>query len=264
MSRDYRYKPPLVGLSVFAIALGALLAVPFQKASVFSRERTHFPRTDSMTFEKQVAKSSHLIRRVTFMVLLPLADLAYTLTSVGPRIHSVLPTLFAAAIGFLSNMAIAECYGLVMETFDTSDLQVGMIGRPRRRSITEDMKKLRTPFTCYPRISAAFALCQSLGFLIAAAATGTGGALARRLGAQQATGVVAAILLALTVLLTAVLWRIKTVVVIPDLLQRSGTAWEATVIGQPSGKTRRMNLLELGKQSRWTEIRRKNRLTSSE
>jgi len=217
-----------------------------------------------MTFEKRITKSSHLIRRVTFMVLLPLADLAYTLASVGPRVHSVVPTVFAGAIGFLSNMAMAECYGLLMETFDTSDLQAGMIGRPRQRSVTDDIKKLRTPFTCYPRISAAFALCQGLGFLIAAAATGTGGALARRLGAQQAMSVVAAILLVLTGCLTAVLWRWKTVVVVPGQLQRQGTAWEVVVIGQPSGETRRVNLVEMGKQSRWTEIRRRNRMTFSE
>jgi hypothetical protein len=217
-----------------------------------------------MTFEPRVTKSSHLIRRVTFMVLLPIADLAYALASVGPRIHCAIPTVFAAAIGFLSNMAMAECYGLVMETFDTSDLQAGMIGRPRSRSVGEDVKRLRTPFTCYPRISAAFSLCQGFGFLVAAAATGAGGALVRHVGAQQATGVTAAILLALTVLLTGVLWRYKTVGVIPDQIRRSGTAWEAVVIGQPSGKTRRMNMLELGKQSRWTEIRRRNRLTFSE
>lgn len=36
--------------------------------------------------------------------------------------------------------------------------------------------------------------------------------------------------------------------------------WKPVVIGNPSGTTRRMSLLELGAMSRWTEIRRRNRL----
>jgi hypothetical protein len=36
--------------------------------------------------------------------------------------------------------------------------------------------------------------------------------------------------------------------------------WRPIIIGNPSGKTRRMSILELGHLSRWSEIRRKNRL----
>jgi hypothetical protein len=32
-------------------------------------------------------------------------------------------------VGFLSNLAIAECYGLIMANFDTTDLQPGMTSR---------------------------------------------------------------------------------------------------------------------------------------
>ncbi|KAK5019265.1 hypothetical protein LTR16_012703, partial [Cryomyces antarcticus] len=36
--------------------------------------------------------------------------------------------------------------------------------------------------------------------------------------------------------------------------------WKPVIIGNPSGKMRRMSLLELGAQSRWTEIRKLNKL----
>jgi hypothetical protein len=40
--------------------------------------------------------------------------------------------------------------------------------------------------------------------------------------------------------------------------------WKPVVIGNPSGKMRRMNLLEMGKWSRWSEIRRLNLLEEDE
>lgn len=201
------------------------------------------------------------------MVMLPLGGLGYTLASRGPPVHPVVPAILAAMIGFLSNMAIAECNGLIMETYDTSDLQPGMIGRPRK-SVPAHFRKQRTNFSCFPRVAAAINVSQGFGFLIAAAATGTGGVIERRLGAQEATGVVAAVLMGLTIVLTTVLFRFKTVKVIPEprfgtnQMQRAWTEWQPTIIGNPSGTTRRVNLLELGKQSRWTEIRRRNRLST--
>jgi len=210
-----------------------------------------------MTFEKQVTWSSHLVRRSLFMITLPLSGLAYTLSSGGPPLHPALPACFAGLVGWLSSLAIAEGFGLIIETYDTSDLQPGMIGRPRSK-VAEKDRKQRTCFSCYPRISAGLAIVQGLSFLLAAAATGTGGGLERRLGAKEATGVVAAILMGLTLLLTSVLWRFKTVKMIPNPrfeLGKQETTFEPTIIGNPSGTTRRMNLLEMGRQTRWTEIR---------
>jgi hypothetical protein len=76
----------------------------------------------------------------------------------------------------------------------------------------------------------------------------------------------------LTILLTGVLFRFKAVQVIPNHAfgTRVGTFertpemedadWRPVVIGNPSGKVRRMSLLELGRLSRWTEMRRLNKL----
>ena len=265
MSKYYMFHSQYVGLCVSAIPVGALLAVPFQKASLFSRARHHAPRTDSMTFEKRVTWTTHLVRRAIFMILLPFAGLAYTLASGGTQINFMVPTIFAAVIGFLSNLAIAECNGIIMETFDTSDLQPGMTGRPRR-ILPEDVRRKRTNFSCFPRVTAGFAITQTFAFCIAAAATGTGGVIERGIGAQAATGIMAGVLLILTLLLIAVLTRFKVVQIVPT--QRYGSnvlggpedEWKPVIIGNPSGSTRRLSILEMGAMTRWSEIRRRNRL----
>lgn len=110
------------------------------------------------------------------------------------------------------------------------------------------------------------ALTQSLQFAFAAAATGLGGRVERRLGAMRASLVVTAILLGLTLLLTLVLWRWKSVQMIPsqrqsrEQLTRRHTEWKPIILGAPSGITRKLSILELGQQTRWFEIRRRNRL----
>ncbi len=276
LSRDYSWRPQYVGLGVFSIAIGALLAVPLSKANIFSKSRSHGPRTDSMTFEKQVTWTSHMVRRFIFMIALPLAGLAYTLASAGSHVHYMVPIIFAAVIGFFSNLAIAECHGLIMETYDTSDLQPGSNSKHRLMSLPPATKRRRTAYSSYPRISAGFFVSQSLAFLFAAGATGVGGAVTRHVGAQKATAITAGILLGLTLLLTLALWRFKSVQVIPNSLfgsapfgsdrrpsvesMGSARSWRAVVIGNPSGKVRKMSWLELGSLSRWTEIRRLNKL----
>lgn len=254
-----------MGLCVAAIPIGALLAIPFQKASLFSRSRKEAPRTDSMTVRERVTWTSHLVRRAIFMIVLPFAGLAYTLASGGAHIHFMVPTVFAGLIGCLSNLAIAECNGIIMETYDTSDLQPGMTGRPRH-VLPEEIRNKTTNYSCYPRVAAAFAIIKTLAFLIAAAVTAWGGVIERSLGAQTATAVIAGVLLVLTILLMGVLWRFKEVQIIPterfgtNVLSGPENEWKPIIIGNPSGKTRRMSLLELGKQSRWSEIRRRNKL----
>ncbi|KAH0542122.1 hypothetical protein FGG08_003422 [Glutinoglossum americanum] len=270
-SRYYRFRSPYVGLCVSAVPIGALLAAPLQKGSLFSRARHHPQRTDSMTFEKRVTWSTHLVRRAFFMLALPFADLAYTLASGGTRTHFMVPTMLAGLIGFLSILAISECNGIIMETFDTSDLQrASAVGTKRLSGDAEKAVMRRTNYSCYPRVSSAFAIMHSLGFVAAALATATGGKVERKMGAQAATGVVAGILLVLTVALSAVLWRWKEVQMVPDLRHRSRgnfdpaedeeEEWEPVIIGNPSGKMRRMSILELGSLSRWSEIRRLNKI----
>ena len=260
-----------------SVPLGALLAVPFQKASLFSRDRSHAPLNDDDTYKRKVKWSSHMLRRAIFVLLLPFAGLGYTLSSGGPQIHFIVPILFAALIGFLSNLAMAECHGIIMETYDTSDLQPGMTGRSRGRGRKSANK--RTNYSSFPRVSAAFGITQGLGYLLAALASGMGGALTRNLGQQAATGVMAFILLILSISLLGVLIRFKDVQIIPDskkeemnqyhrarqsmVRTNSGGGvepWRPIIIGNPHHSTRRMCILELGSLSRFSEIRLKNRL----
>ncbi|TKX24345.1 hypothetical protein C1H76_3450 [Elsinoe australis] len=272
LSTNYAWRPQYVGLGVFALAVGSLLAVPFTKANLLSRDRTEPARTDSMTFQPRVTWSSHLVRRCIFTFALPIAGLAFTLSSPGPGINWAVPTVMSATVGFLATLAIAECVGLTMETYDTCDLQPGINTKHRLQSIESQVRRRRTNYSSFPRVIAGLFASQGLGFFLAAAATGVSGRITRALGAQAATAVVAGILLFLTILLSLVLWRFRTVQVIPNHAfgtkkgSKDWTAddddkfWKPVIVGNPSGKVRRMNLLETGKWSRWTEVRRLNKL----
>ena len=221
----------------------------------------------------RITWSSHMLRRCIFTLTLPFAALAYTLTSIGPSVSWTSPTIFCGLVGFLSNLAIAECVGLIMETFDTCDLQPGVNQKHRLQSMAETTRRRRTNYSSFPRVCAGFFAAQGLGFILSAAATGVSGDITRAVGAQTATAIVAAILLGLTVLFIIVLWRWKELQVVPNHI--FGTAskgsiawgpsaedpeWKPVVIGTPSGKMRRMSLLELGSLTRWAEIRRLNKL----
>ncbi|PHH74898.1 hypothetical protein CDD80_2758 [Ophiocordyceps camponoti-rufipedis] len=284
-SRLYQLRSPAVGLLVASAAAGAGLAIPFQKANVFSRSRLEQMNTNLATLNRRVAWSSHLVRRTVFTLLLPLAGICYAAVSSGPPMHVSVPTLFAASVGFLSCLAIAECNGLVMETFDCSDLSSGMVGR--QRDATGRTQK-RTNYSSFPRVTAGFAAIHGLAFVLAAGATALGGLVTRTLGQQLSTGLAAGILLLLTLLLLLVLIRFSEVQIIPqckaeamdrlvEVRRRSSTrrasmpndaraimeeeqAWQPCMIGNPTGKKRRMNVLELGGLTRWQEIRKKNRL----
>jgi MFS family permease len=282
LSRDYRWSPTKVGAGVTSIAIGAALAIPLTKARIFSRERKRSFRTDSMTFQKQVSWSSHLVRRAIFTLLLPLMGIAYTVSSAGRPKPWLVPVVFAGCVGFLSVLAIAECHGLIMETFDTCDLQPGVNTRHRLQSMAVQDRRRRTNYTSFPRVTAGIFASQIFAFVLAAVATLVGGNMTRRLGAQTSTGVTAGILFGLTVLLILILLRFKSVQVVPnhtfgtrrdtaawnefkDLEKLGrGSDWKAVVIGNPSGKMRRMSVLELGALSRWTEIRKLNFLIKGE
>ncbi|KAK4462006.1 hypothetical protein QBC42DRAFT_328321 [Cladorrhinum samala] len=287
-SRSYLLRSPLVGLCVVFVSIGVLVAVPFQKANILSRGRHHQQQSNEDTFDKKFSWTSHLLRRTIFCLVLPLVGIAYTFASAGPPIPLEVPTFLAALIGILSGLAISECNGLMMETFDTSDLQPGMTGRPRAN--TKSSK--RTNYSSFPRVTAGFAICHTIGYILAAVATAVGGSAQRNLGQQAATGVVAGILMILTLLLLAVLIRFKDVQIIPasktvemekwekfrreSIRRRSleprqqpqqqqntmtdEEIWRPLLMGNPSSKMRRVNILELGSMTRWTEIRKKNKL----
>jgi hypothetical protein len=204
------------------VAIGALAAIPFQKANTFSRARKMSPLANSTTFDKKITWSSHLVRRVIFTLTLPIAGIVYTVLSTGPPVHVVFPSLLAALIGFLSCLAISECNGLLMETWDCSDLQPGMTGRSQ---LSKDSHK-RTNYSSFPRATAGWNFIQSLGFIFAAGATGLGGSVTRRLGQREATGVVAGILFLLTLLLLSTLVRFKRLQIIPNCTCSEMDRWK--------------------------------------
>ena len=175
-----------------------------------------------MTFQKAMIWSSHNVRRTLFTLFLPLTAIAYALSSREPPFPIVVPCAFAGLIGLGANLTIAECFALIMKTFDTSDLQAGMTGRPARHSITGRVREQRTNFSCYPRVSAGIAVTQFLMFVFGATATGIGGRVERRYGAERSAGIVAGVLIALTLGLTVVLYKWKSVQMIPGRHDRGG------------------------------------------
>lgn len=203
------------------------------------------------------------------MVLLPISAGAYAGSSLGPPLAIAAPCMMAGLVGFITTMATAECYGLIMETFDTTDLQPGMTGRPIRGSLAERDALLRTNFSCYPRVMAGFAVTQTISYIFAAAATGVCGRVERREGTVWATIAVAAASFVLTLLLTAVLYKWKKVQMLPDgphtfeQLKRVSTSWRPMFVGQGSSKYRRLSILEMGRLTRYSEIRQRNRLEGS-
>ncbi|KAM3425322.1 hypothetical protein BST61_g7269 [Cercospora zeina] len=274
LSRDYGWASHWVGLAALSVPIGAALAMPLTNASTFSRARVKPPRTDSMTFqEPRVTWTSHLLRRTIFTLLLPLAGLGFCLSSPGPPLHWSAAVIFAGLVGFLADLGTAECVGLIMESFDTCDLQPGVNTRHRVQSMSAQTRRRRTNYSSFPRVCAGWFAAQSLGFFLAAGATVAAGRVTDNFGAQTSTSIVAAILLGVTVLLLIVLWRWKDVQVIPSFTSATGRGskevsdpsqadpeWKPVVIGRPSGRMRRMNLLEMGAWSRWTEIRKLNKL----
>ena len=223
------------------MAIGALIATPFQKANIFSRARTAYLDSNILTLKSQISVTSHLVRRTVFTVLLPIMAIIYAFLSKGPPISVAAPAVFAAAVGFLSCLAISECNGMVMETFDTSDIAVAEQETPRMSAAPSktqtsppSLKSHRSSATgtdsnfvstmpnrrrrnnsTFPRITAAFAVIHTLAYIFAAAATAVGGLAGRKLGQRAATGVVAGILLFLTGLLTVALFRFRTVQIVP-------------------------------------------------
>lgn len=290
-SQSYRFRSPYVAAVVSSVAIGAFAAIPFQKANLFSRARSMSPMSNTMTFNKKITRSSHLVRRSIFTLVLPIAGIVYTIVSTGPPVHVFLPSLFAALIGFLSCLAISECNGMMMEAWDCSDLQPGMTGRS---TSSKDSHK-RTNYSSFPRVTAGWNLIQSLGFIFAAGATALGGSVTRRLGQRAATGVVAGILFILSLLLLLTLMRFKRIQIIPECtcsemdrwtkerrvslhnwaaamdakkkgnkelneIPEDDVGWRPAIIGNPVDRYRRINILELGSLTRWTEIRKKNSL----
>lgn len=218
-----------------------------------------------MTFDNAIGWTSHALRRTLWMVLLPLTAIGYAATSKGPQFPVAVPCFFAGLVGYASVLGFGECYALMMQTFDTSDLQPGMTGRPARQSVMSRYREQRTNFSCYPRISAAIAVTQSLKFVFGAVCTAICGRVERRYGAMQAAGIVAGVLLVLTLLVAVVVVRWRTVQMIPSRQDREDDGeegWEPVVLGNPSGFTRKISLLEAGDLTRWSEIRRRNRLES--
>ncbi|KAG9232295.1 hypothetical protein BJ875DRAFT_443302 [Amylocarpus encephaloides] len=172
MSNEYQFASPLVGLSAMAVPLEA---IPLQSGSLVSQERNHGPTSDDDTLQKSPSRISHTIRRAIF----------------APDSRFVL-ILIANQRGFLSNLTMPECHGILRETLDSLGPALGMAGRARGSS-GDKAKGKSTNHSSFPRVASAFAITRSFGHLFSAISIGVGGSGTRQLGRQAATGVMAGV-----------------------------------------------------------------------
>ncbi|KAK6950774.1 hypothetical protein Daesc_007299 [Daldinia eschscholtzii] len=164
-----------------------------------------------------VALSLEMLRQPGFVIMAIYSAWIYAqvvlvivlLGSLASRHYHFRSPYVGAAV---SSVSIAECNGILMETWDCSDLQPGMTGRSR--SGKDGLR--RTNYSSFPRVTAGWNIIQSIGFILAAGATGIGGIVTRNLGQRAATGIVASILFVHSLLLLAVFARFRRVQIIPN------------------------------------------------
>lgn len=214
-----------------------------------------------MTMGEPISWHSRHLRQAILTLLLPLATLGLALSMAGRSVHFLIPTVLTGLVAFLTTAAMTECYGVITDTYDVPHLPTSGLGH-RTGSQTADIAELeRSSNSPTRRIGAAWAIVQASAFMLAAAGTAAGGMVKDRFGIQAAAGIAAGVSLVLTISLLAVLWPWKIVHIIPSAPLSVGTHGDeaerqAAVVDLPESRTRKMNLLELGPLSRWTEMRR--------
>ena len=96
----------------------------------------------------------HAYRRSFWMsaMMLPIASIALTLSTSGPPTHVMVPVIFAAIILFSGTMVLSECYLMLMDNYDISDLPEPF-QTPGSGSMTQGVDAIphgRTPATHRP------------------------------------------------------------------------------------------------------------------
>lgn len=236
---------------VFSMAVGALVSTPFQKGNVLSRPTRKVE--GSGVSGEELSWSSHTIRRVAFIVLLPLAITGYVVVADGPPTSLGWPVALAAFISFLTCLAVSETNSLVMQAFDLSDLEPGTRSRGLAKNGLFGVLDLSLT-----RVMAGLASFHAVAFLFAAAATAVGGAVRGYLGQRVAMGVAAGVLVLLTLLLLLVLLPIREISVgsleSEAESQRPITrlSSQGDVVGPDNlSGTSRMSIFQLGSMTRW-------------
>jgi hypothetical protein len=258
---EYGLSTTNIGIAIFALALGALLVVPTQLAVYYS---TNFRHRSSLAMHnrgyghKDVGQ--HPYRRALRggALLLPLSSITLAISALGPPVHFMVPVCLAALVSFLSALVVAECYIIMMDNFDISDLPEPLLATGSG-SISQGANSTHHPHgtqrpaslapldddiftTSHPCLSSGLAIFHTFAFLFAAMAVGVSTHIVKGMGVRSGLGVYSAVTCVVTFGLTYALWRGKEVRLIEVFNE------------DEEERNTKISLLQRSWGSRWTEV----------
>ncbi|KAI5781896.1 major facilitator superfamily domain-containing protein [Geopyxis carbonaria] len=227
---EYKFNPSDIGLAILALPLGSLLCIPTQLSLFYIVNFRH--RSSHIMSNRNYGHShqgKHPYRWALWIggVLLPISSTALSIAADGPPTHFMVPVFFAAVLYFAGTLAITECFVVLMDNFDISDLPEPYISsasgsisqganhtgyphgtqRPSSLSSSEDDRFT----TSHPCLSAALAITHGLAFSFGAMAEGISPHIIDEIGVRKGLGVMAGFTVLFTLVLMQVLWRNKEV-----------------------------------------------------
>jgi hypothetical protein len=258
---EYGFSTIDTGVAIFALFLGALLVVPTQLSVYYTK---NFRHRSSLTMHnreyghKDVGQHSY--RRWLWMgtIFLPLTSIVLTISAMGPPVHFMVPVFLAALVSFTGALVIAECYIMIMDNFDISDLPEPLLstgsgsisqganstnhphGTQRPASLTPLDDNSFT--TSHPCLSSGLAIFHTLAFLFAALAVGVSTHIMEGMSVRSGLGVYTAVTCVVTFGLAFALWRRKEVRLMEVFNE------------DPEERTAKISLLQSSWGSRWTEV----------
>jgi hypothetical protein len=262
ITSQYKFRAVDIGLSILALPIGGILAVPAQFSMFYLTNFRH--RSNVIMHNNNYGHENagqHPYRAALWLSvgLLPLSSVGFTMTVVGPPMHFMLPVFFAALVSFSGTLAASECYLLLMDNFDVSDLpepafssdSSSLLPRGTSRGppngIQQSTRSIasagRIAFrTSHPCLSAALAITHTIAFLFAGITIGVGSYLEESLGLRNGMAVATGITGAMTAGLVCALWRNKNV----RLMEVFG--------GEGRERMAQVSLLQRGWGTRWSEV----------
>lgn len=184
-----------------------------------------------------------------------MASIALTISAAGPPVHFMAPVFFTAVVSFSGAMVIAECYNMMMDNFDISDLPEPALtpGSGSLSNSTTHQHRTQLPAslhrydesftTSHPCLSSGLAIFHGIAFLFAAMAVGVSASLEDAGLVRTGLAVYTALTCGMTVALVFA-------------LRRNTTARSAEVFsnGGRRGRDARVSLLQQSWGTRWTEV----------
>jgi hypothetical protein len=181
---EYLFRPINVGLAVLALPLGALLAIPIQLSMNYGSSLRHNVVVGEGDSYVHKNAGQHPYARALWVgaSLLPISSTALTIITKDSSIHVGFPVFFASVNFFAATLVIAECYKLLMDNYDVSDLPLptsATVSGSSSSTEVENWVQRPSKFhptpqgitTSHPCLSSAVAISHTAAFVFGAVAT---------------------------------------------------------------------------------------------